>query len=206
MKILLVLLILAPLTAPAADPVDLFPDESLKGWTRVPIPPTLGVDPRMQWRVDTQAREVICLGNGGHEWLRFDKELADYDLHVEWRFTPKEGNPRYNSGIGIRLSKLGEIWHQAQTGPSGGWLFGETLVDGGIVRINLSKQMKENRVKPAGEWNVYDIHVEGPRIALSVNGAVVSEMNDIALRKGYIGLEGEGFEIRFRNIRLKEIR
>jgi hypothetical protein len=63
--------------------------------------------------------------------------------------------------------------------------------------------MKENRVKPAGEWNHYEIRAQGDKIALSVNGAVVNEVAGIALRKGYIGLEAEGYEVAFRNIKLQ---
>ncbi len=192
--------------AVAADFVDIMPDSSLKGWTRIPIPAVDGLKPKLQWRVDAGQKALICAGDGGHEWLRYDKELGDYILHVEWRFTPKTEEPKkYNSGIGIRLSKQGELWTQAQTGPTGGYLFGENLSDGAIKRFNLIKEMKENRVKPAGEWNTYDIRVQGDKVTLSVNGAEVSEISGIALRRGYIGLEGEYYEITFRSITLKTL-
>ena len=42
----------------------------------------------------------------------------------------------------------------------------------------------------------------GRRIQLCVNGATVSEISGIALRKGHIGFEAEGHEIAFRNIKL----
>jgi hypothetical protein len=62
--------------------------------------------------------------------------------------------------------------------------------------------MTENRVKPAGDWNRYEITVRGDRIALAVNGAVVSEHAGAGLRRGYIGLEAEGYEITFRKLLL----
>ena len=129
--------------------------------------------------------------------------LGDYILEVDFRFTLKGDGARFNSGIGIRLSAWGELWTQAQTGPTGGFLFGVNLVDGALQRFNLSKEMKENRIKPAGEWNHYEIRAQGDKIALSVNGAVVNEVAGIALRKGYIGLEAEGYEVAFRNIKLQ---
>ena len=64
------------------------------------------------------------------------------------------------------------------------------------------KEMKEYRIKAAGEWNHYEIRVQGDKITLSVNGAVVNEIPGIGLRKGHIGLEAEGHEITFRNIKL----
>jgi hypothetical protein len=181
--------------------IDLLPDESLKGWTRIPIPPTDGLKPKLQWRVDAAQHALVCAGDGQHEWLRYDQILGDYILDVDFRFEPK-GDVKYNSGIGIRLSQYGELWLQAQTGPSGGFLFGVNLVDGALLRSTLQKEMKENRIKTAGEWNHYQIRVQGDKVTLAVNGAVVNEAAGIALRKGYLGLEAEGHEIAFRNIKL----
>jgi len=185
-----------------AQSLDLMPDESLKGWTRVPIPATDGLKPKLQWRVDTAQKTLICAGDGQHEWLRFDQVFGDYVMEVDFRFTPKGADVKYNSGIGIRLSPWGELWTQAQTGPTGGYLFGVNLAEGVLQRFNLLKEMKENRIKPAGEWNHYEIRVQGDKIMLSVNGAAVSEIAGISLRKGYIGLEAEGYEIAFCNIKV----
>ena len=103
---------------PASDGTDLLPDDNLTGWTRVPVPPINGVTGKLQWRVDPAQKVLICSGDGAHEWLRYDRELGDFVLDVEWRFTPRAG-AKYNSGIEVRMSKYGEIWHQAQTGGRG---------------------------------------------------------------------------------------
>ena len=44
--------------------------------------------------------------------------------------------------------------------------------------------------------------MQSDKVALCVNGATVSEIAKIALRKSHIGFEGEGHEIAFRNIKL----
>ncbi len=188
------------------DTIDLLPPPDLLGWTSIPIPPVAGLSPTKQWRVDTAAHTLICSGEGGHEWLRYDRELGDFVLQVEWRFTPRAADEkRYNSGIGLRLSKYGELWVQAQTGLAGGYLFGVNFLEGALKTFNLNKQMTENRVKPAGEWNRYEITVRGDRITLDVNGKVVSELTAYGLRRGYIGFEAEGYEITFRNLKLREL-
>jgi hypothetical protein len=187
----------------SAEPQDILPDESLKGWTRIPIPPIDGLNPKMQWRVDSAQHALICSGDGGHEWLRYDRELGDFVLQVDFRYTPRgPEEKRYNSGIGVRLSKYGELWVQAQAGLTG-YLFGTNFTDGAIKSFNLSKEVKENRVKPAGEWNHYEIRVQGDRVSLSINGELVNEINGIGLHRGYIALEAEGFEITFRNVKLQ---
>jgi Domain of Unknown Function (DUF1080) len=178
----------------------------LKGWTRGPIPPTGQLNPQSQWSLDAATGHLVCEGNRGHEWLRWDKEQGDFIYHVEWRFTPVPGKPRYNSGIYARNSADARIWHQAQTGDgSGGFLFGDTMVDGQIKRINLSRQQKGSRVKPAGEWNTFEITCKGKDITLWVNGAVTTQWHDCQIPRGYVGLEAEGYRIEFRNVKLKPL-
>ncbi|MCX7604153.1 MAG: DUF1080 domain-containing protein [Bryobacteraceae bacterium] len=203
-------LCLAVFPAAAADWMDLTPPDTplgreIPGWMRVPIPPAGPANPTPQWSVDAAAKTILCTGKGGHEWLMYEKPFGDFVLELEWRFTPREGETKYNSGIGVRLSRYGELWVQAQTGLAGGWLFGVNFANGELARFNLRDQMKENRVKAAGEWNRYEIRAEGDTITLTVNGGVTSVMKGVALRKGYIGLEAEGFEIAFRNIRIRPL-
>lgn len=187
---------------------DIFPDAGLKGWTRSAIPPKDPLKDYAGWKPDAGTRVLLCEGDKlGHEWLRYDREFEDFILHVEWRFRKLEGSPRYNSGIFVRNSADGVIWHQAQTGNAGGgFIFGNTLVKGQPQRINLSKQIREQRVKPAGEWNAYEIRCEGRVITLWVNGAVTSEFPECEVPRGYIGLEAEGYPIEFRNIRIKPLK
>lgn len=181
--------------------IDLTPPATLEGWTRIPVPPTDGLKPPNQWSVRDGV--VICTGKGQHEWLRSNAEYADFILHVEWKAEARDGN--YNSGIGVRMSPWVEIWHQAQTTPKGGYLFGNTFTGGAIQRVSLAKEMKDNRLKPAGEWNTYEIRCEGGAMTLWVNGAVANTWKDNQVRRGHLGLEAEGYEIHFRNLRLKQL-
>ena len=184
--------------------ISLMPHEALKGWERVAYPPGGKLDPHSQWSLDPATGYILCDGTGPREWLRYDTEFDDFIFHAEWRFTKKDGVEGYNSGIFARNNADGSIWHQAQTlDADGGFLFGDTLLNGKIQRVNLSKERKENRVKPAGEWNTYEIRCEGKKITLWVNGAVVSEFDDCEVPKGYVGLEAEGYRIEFRNLKLK---
>jgi hypothetical protein len=178
----------------------------LKGWTRGPIPPTGKLSPRSQWSLDPKTGYLICEGNGGHEWLRWDQEQGDFIYHVEWRFSRVAGKSRYNSGVYVRNSADAKIWIQAQTGDgSGGFLFGDVPAGERIERIDLAKQADQKRVRPAGEWNTYEITCKGKDIGLWTNGAVTCEWHDCPVLKGYVGLEAEGYRIEFRNIKLKAL-
>lgn len=177
--------------------------DALKHWTRGPIPPKGKLDPRTQWAIDPKTGVLVCEGNRGHEWLRYDRELGDCIFHVEWRFTPVEGKKGYNSGIFARNSADAAIWIQAQTGSgSGGFFFGDAPVAGKIKRINHGKK-GPSRVKPAGEWNTFETTCKGPEITLWVNGAIADRLDGSEVEKGYVGLEAEGYRIEFRSVLLK---
>jgi len=195
-----------------ADPagwVDLLADKSLKDWTRVPLgavgklPAGKDADPS-PWKVEGDT--LVCEGGkAGHEMLRHGKEVGDFVLHVEWRFTKLEGEPGYNSGVFVQAAADGGSWFQAQTGAAGGYLFGAIPVAGKTGRVNLRDKMAENRVKPAGEWNTYEIRAQGKRLVLWVNGAIVNDYGECEVPRGYVGLEAEGYRVEFRNLKLKEI-
>ncbi len=199
-----------------ADPkgwVDLLADRTLRDWTRVPLgrvgqlPAGKDGDPS-PWKMDAAGQTLVCDGDkAGHEMLRYATEFGDFTLHAEWRFTKLEGEKPYNSGVFVKTSADGSAWFQAQTGPAGGYLFGLTpAVNGTPGRVNLSKAMIENRVRPAGEWNTYEIRASGRTLTLWVNGAVVNDYGECDVARGYVGLEAEGYRIEFRNLKIREAR
>jgi hypothetical protein len=187
--------------------VDILPSADLKDWFRVPVPPT-GQLGREQWHVDSEKKVLICDGDGGHDMLLFDKEIGDAVFHFEFCYTKVEGKTGYNSGAYVRNSKDGAIWHQAQFGDGkDGYLFGQTqAADGKKKGFNLKKQVTDMRVKPAGEWNTLEVTARGKVLTLWVNGAVTCQFEDCDREKGYLGLEGEGYRIEFRNLKVKELR
>jgi len=187
--------------------VDILPPADLQGWYRVPVPPA-GQLGRDQWHVDGEKKVLICDGDGGHDMLLFEKEFGDAIFHVEFRYTKIEGKTGYNSGAFVRNSKDGAIWHQAQFGDArDGFLFGETLgAEGQKKWFNLNKRVTDMRVKPAGEWNTLEVSAAGKVLTLWVNGAVTCQFEDCGREKGYLGLEGEGYRIEFRNLKVKALR
>jgi len=186
--------------------VDILPAADLKDWYRVPVPPT-GKLGRQQWHVDAGQKTLVCDGDGGHDMLLLDKEFGDAVFHCEFRYEPLPGKKGYNSGVYIRNSRDGAIWHQAQIGDAtGGYLFGETPAPGGKKKFfRLVEEVKDPRVKPAGQWNTLEITARGKTLTLWVNGAVTCQFPDCAQEKGRVGVEGEGYRIEFRNLKVKEL-
>ena len=195
---------LACLPRASSQTINLFPADYQSLWTRVAIPPTHPVSDIAQWHIDAKKGEIKCDGNGGHEWLRFNRELHNFTFHLKWRFIPQPGTPKYNSGVFFRNNEDGSIWHQAQTATDGGYIFGETPIDGKLTRFNEKKDMKENRLHAPGKWNTYDIRCVGLTCTLAVNGEVVNTIQSGA-EKGYIGLESEGYPIVFKDLKVREL-
>ncbi len=191
----------------ASNWVDIMPPASLDGWSRVPVPPGAALG-KQQWRVEDSGKLLVCDGDGGHDMLLCAREFGDAIFHAEFRYTKVEGKTGYNSGIYVRNSKDGALWHQAQIGDAtGGYLFGETPgPDGQKKFFTTTGEVKDGRIKPAGEWNTIEITARGSTLTLWVNGAVTCEIKDCGCAKGLVGVEGEGFRIEFRNLKVKELR
>ena len=191
----------------AADPsgwMDIMPHKSLKGWTRVAIPPGKALDPVSQWKLEKEHGTIVSEGDHGHEWLRYDHELTNFLLHVEWRFEKREGLKGYNSGVFVRNDLEGRVWHQAQVGDLA-YIFGQTLIHGELSPMIKTPPPVVNPLHPIGEWNTYEIRCDGPKITLWVNGDLTGEFAAPEVPKGYWGLEAEGYRIEFRNIKLKSL-
>ena len=127
---------------------------------------TLG---RAQWHVDASG-ELVCDGDGGHDMLRFGEELTNGIFHVEFCYTPATGtNRNYNSGVFIRNSADGTVWHQAQLTMTGGYLFSNS--PSGDTNQRFKTTPTEVRMKPAGEWNTIEVTARGKVLRVWLNGA-----------------------------------
>lgn len=189
---------------------DILPAADFKGWMRVPIYGKK-LPERNCWTVDTVTKTLHCDGVGVHEMLLREKQMRDGIFHVEWRFQkiePKEKDKKigYNSGVYVRNSPDGKIWHQAQVGNKNvGFIFGDTLVDGAVKRVKVDDKAPQ-RGKEAGEWNIYEITCKGKEITLWVNGAVTTRWTNCEVPAGHLGLEAEGYKIDFKNMKFKELK
>lgn len=188
--------------------INLLPGTDLKDWKRVPIPPGAKLSAKDPWSIVVSAGGLIlqCDGVGIHEMLLLNKEFADGIFHAEWRFKKLADKKGYNSGVYVRNSADGKIWHQAQVGSKNvGHIFGDTLQGGKVKRINIDNKVPQ-RGKEAGEWNFYEITCTGKEITLWINGAVTAHWTDCQVPRGYIGLEAEFYYIEFKNLKFKELK
>lgn len=186
-------------------PIALFNGRDLDGWTAV-LPD--GARPDDVWRV--QDGVLICRGkpNG---YLRTTKDYTNYVLKLEWRWNP-DTKQAGNSGVLLRIHGEDKVWPrcveaQLQHENAGDfWAIGEFPMRADPERSkggNTKKLLMAE--KPVGEWNQYEITVNGDQITLKINGKLVNKAGGVLVTPGKIGLQSEGVEIQFRNIRLQSI-
>ena len=78
---------------------------------------------------------------------------------------------------------------------------------------------KQGALKPAGQWNAYEISADGRRVRIKLNGTVIVNADldtvkdpavlkrhpGLARKAGHIGFLGHGTLVEFRNVRVKEL-
>ena len=141
---------------------------------------------------------VIFLNRGGG-WLRSEGTWQDFDLRMVFRFVDKNSN----SGIFFRADD--------HPGPNRGYQV-QTKDDQSICSIfnrGLKKpQVKKDTallataLKPAGEWQEYRIVARGAKLEVYLNGKRITVAEGLEVRKGHIGIQGEGGTLEFRAIEL----
>ncbi len=168
------------------DFVSLFNGKSLDGWHIMNEAKFVAED------------EVIKL-NGGRGWLRSDKEYANFILKLEVRWL----KPKQDSGVFLRASEEGSNWPnrryevQCENSPRIAHIFG--------ANHERDKEKALKLLKEDQQWNAYEIKCEGTRCEVKFNGELVATSDEFKNPTGYIGLQGEGGLLEFRNLRIKVI-
>jgi hypothetical protein len=133
-------------------------------------------------------------------WLRSEREYLNYVLRLEWRLMSAEAN----SGVFLCARDTGEefpqclevqIYHKGA-----GAMFPIRKAVGGPTAMPW-----EERVKPPGQWNQFQIVVYNGCVMLAVNGHVVNQANILDPQIGHIGLQCETDRVQFRNLEIREI-
>ena len=200
--LILGLLLVTPVRAADAEKgfVPLFDGKTLQGWKQ------LGGG-KAKYAVENGQIVGTSVPNTPNSFLCTEKTYGDFILELECKV-----DKELNSGIQIRSEYNKEVFgYQVEIDPSPrawsggimdhrGWLF--DLKD----KPEAQKAFKQN------EWNHYRIECRGNSIKTWINGVAVADLKDSKRLHGFIGLQVHGvgektepLEIRFRNLRIKDI-
>jgi len=154
---------------------------------------------------------VLCCEGNPAGYVRTRDEFTNFALSLEWRFDPARGAG--NSGVLLRRIGEDKVWPrsieaQLQSGNAGDfWNIDEFPMRAEPRRTNgrHTQRAAPSSERPLGEWNRYDILVDGPRVELRVNGVLQNTADWCAEVGGHICLQSEGAFIEFRDVRLRPI-
>ncbi len=159
------------------------------------------------------ARQADCslktVGNAGMLWWpgeRFDK----YSLKLDWKLAGDD-----NSGVFVGFPDPGNDWnvaftrgHEIQIDPTDD----ADSTTGSIYNYSApDAAARDAALKPAGQWNAYEIIVEGQRIQVFLNGVKINDYTNTDPNRmtipGFIGLQNHaaGDDVFFRNVRLRKL-
>lgn len=189
--------LLASLLCSCSSPKSLFNGQDLDGWR---------VHGTEKWYVDNG--ELICESgpDGEYGYLATEKSYKNIDLTLEFK-QEADGN----SGVFFRSSLEGTKisgW-QAEVAPPGSNTGGiyESYGRGWLIKPDpaLDKNLK------MGEWNKMRVLVVDDEVTTFLNGQQMIYLKDekIGQAEGQIALQihsGGGIKVRWRNIRLKELK
>ncbi|PRH77372.1 glycosyl hydrolase [Streptomyces solincola] len=152
--------------------------------------------------------ELRSEGGMGLLWYQ-GKELDSYSLTLDWKLAGDD-----NSGIFVGFPASDNPWSAVNKGY-------EIQIDAtdavdrttGAVYGSKSADLRarDRVLRPPGQWNSYEIRVQGERLQVFLNGAKINDFTNTdsarSLRDGHIGLQNHGADdqVSFRNIRLKEL-
>jgi hypothetical protein len=187
-----------------AAPESLFDGKSLEGWegnTKV-------------WRVEDGAITGGSMeGNAQNEFLTTKKSYKNFILRLEYKLVGTEGF--VNGGVQFHSKRTEKpanemIGYQADIGGGYSGCLNNELRKPQFLGVADRKLVAS--VEKPGEWNRYEIRVEGPRVRLSINGTQTSEYTEkdpAVPLEGLIGLQIHGdckAVISFRKMEIEELR
>ena len=162
---------------------------------------------------------AIYPADGGHGNLYTEKEFSDFIYRFEFQMTPAA-----NNGLGIHAPLEGDAAYVGKEL--------QILDDTNPAYANIQPYQahgsvygivpaKRGFLKPVGEWNFEEVHVQGDQIKITLNGTVIVDADlkkasangtmdrqnhpGLSRHKGHIGFLGHGSVLRFRNIRIKNL-
>lgn len=199
-------------SASAADWQILFDGRSLQGWSY--FTDKAGAKVEDTFRVKDGI--LVCTGIPTG-FIYTQKKYRDFELSVEYRWAP--GVAPTNSGIFLRVNSELKVLprgieHQLKHGSAGDLIgFHGMKLEGEASRFRLTPDHKlggelraltktADAEKPAGEWNRVEIRLQGGSLQTRINGTPVNEARGVEAISGAVGLQSEGGEVHFRNVKL----
>jgi hypothetical protein len=170
--------------ANAGEPVSLFDGKSLDQWDVLTC--------------EAVVEDGAILLKGGNGLVQTKKQYRDFVLELEWKALKPDN---WDSGIYFRYDRVppGRPWPPR---------YQVNLRKGMEGDLDGVKAAKNPVATKAGDWNSFELTVQGDTAALKVNGQAAWKFQGLESPAGFIALQAEipgGGPFLFRKIRLTEL-
>ncbi|MFI6539160.1 ThuA domain-containing protein [Nonomuraea sp. NPDC050547] len=151
---------------------------------------------------------LTSTGGMGLYWYKAKQYTGGYSLKLDWRMAGDD-----NSGVFIGFPASTDPWSAVNNGY-------EIQIDatdaadrttGSVYGFKAADIAARDRaLNPPGQWNTFEIKVEGERVQVFLNGVKINDYTNAdparSLKDGHIGLQnhGTGDTVSFRNVRITE--
>jgi type 1 glutamine amidotransferase len=158
----------------------------------------------------TLADDGTLTSSGGMGMLWYAATaFGSYSLKLDWKTAGDD-----NSGVFVGFPASDDPWSAVNNGY-------EVQIDatdaadrttGAVYGFKSADIEARDRVlRPPGQWNSYEIRVQGERLQVFLNGVKINDFTNTdpvrSLKDGYIGMQNHGADdqVSFRNIQLREL-
>ncbi|MGW4290709.1 ThuA domain-containing protein [Streptomyces sp. NPDC004673] len=158
----------------------------------------------------TLADDGTLTSSGGMGLLWYAASgFSSYSLKLDWKITG-DGN----SGVFVGFPPSDDPWSAVDNGY-------EVQIDATDVPEKTTGSVygfqsadlaaRDRALNPPGEWNTYEIRVEGERLRIWLNGTPINDFTNTdparSLRDGHLGIQNHGADdqVSFRDVRIKEL-
>ncbi|MFI7023767.1 lectin [Micromonospora sp. NPDC049900] len=150
---------------------------------------------------------LTSVGGMGLYWYSA-KQFTNYSLKLDWRLAGDD-----NSGVFIGFPPSSDPnsainnGYEVQIDPTDA----ADRTTGAVYGFKSADlAARDAALNPAGEWNTYELLVEGERLQVFLNGSKINDFTNtdpVRSLAGHIGIQnhGTGDDVSFRNIRIKEL-
>lgn len=198
----------------------IFNGKDLTGWTQL--------NGTAKYEVKHKAIVGTTVPGSPNSFLCSDKKYGDFILEfevkvddglnsgVQIRSRQKEdtGSKEKNEQGGRVFGPQVELEPSGEKGAEAGYIYGEAY--GGGWRTPKDRLIPHQVMKD-GEWNKIKVQAQGPRIQTWINGEQIEDLTDEEIYKthpkGFLGLQVHGigaktetYQVRWRNITIKELK
>jgi hypothetical protein len=195
----------SPIHAGDKDFKDLFNGKSLDGWkTNV-----FGKDTGKTFTVEEDYIKVAGNPNG---YFYTDKTYKNYIVKFDWRYKrpanlEDENKFGGNSGLLVHIQGHGKGWPnclevQGENRTHGSFIpIGKNV---GLTNAKFDKKTLDKVRNKVGEWNTTEVTINNGDVLVKVNGTRVGSAK-FTLTEGPFGIQSEGAELHFKNIKIKTL-